>query len=68
MLKTTIKIALAFLVLPFLWHWSSRFDWIRRLEESTLQLRYFLPTLFLKALLSYLPPVLSTLTASTSLP
>ena len=42
MLKTTIKIALAFIVLPFFWHWSSRFDCIRRLEESTLQLRYFL--------------------------
>ncbi len=42
MLKTTIKIVLAFIVLPFLWHWSSRFDCIRRLEESTLQLRYLL--------------------------
>ena len=42
MLKTTIKIVLAFIVLPFLWHWSSHFDCIRRLEESTLQLRYFL--------------------------
>ncbi len=42
MLKTTLKIVLSFIILPFLWHWSARFDWIRHLEESTLHLRYFL--------------------------
>lgn len=42
MLKTTTKLILAFIVLPFLWHWSARFDCIRRLEESTLHLRYLL--------------------------
>ena len=40
--KNNDKTSICIHYITFLWYWSSDFDWIRRLEESTLQLRYFL--------------------------
>lgn len=41
-MKKFLKILLAFFVLPTLWFLSSKFEWIQKLENGTIWLRYYI--------------------------